>query len=76
MTKITPSIKNRVITLYKEGNSLKKLSKDLGIGESSLYYHIRKTYGRVYPEIKFNPTKQSELGEIIGAFVGDGNFFY
>ncbi|MEK6888154.1 MAG: LAGLIDADG family homing endonuclease [Candidatus Aenigmatarchaeota archaeon] len=59
--------------LIKNGSSLNYISKELGVGKTTIYYYFRKTKGRTFepPVIKF--VSDRELGEVVGIFTGDGS---
>ncbi len=67
---------NNILNLYKKGKSLNEISRKLGLPKTTIYYHTRKTFGRYYKEPYFNSKLEAELGEFVGAFVGDGNFYH
>ena len=76
MKKFSSQQINKIIVLYKNGLSLSKISSKLGIGKTSLYYHIKKRFGKKIRDVIVNESFREELGEIIGAFAGDGNFYF
>lgn len=76
MRRVTPEIKARLLKLYKKGYSLSNLSKLLNLSKTTIYYYAYNRFRKVYLEGKFNPALQHELGEFVGAFIGDGYFFY
>lgn len=61
---------------YSEGKSLTKISRETGISKGVVYYHIRKKFGRKYKPVVLNLKDKEKLGEFIGAFAGDGSFFF
>lgn len=76
MRRFLPSETDEILQLYSEGKSLNYLSKKYNHPKSSIYYITRKTFGRKYGLIKFNPDLDSEIGELVGAFAGDGSFMH
>lgn len=76
MKKFTAQRISEILLLYRNGLSLSKISNKLGIGKTSIYYHVRKRFGRKLMDVVVNESLREELGEIIGAFAGDGNFSF
>jgi intein/homing endonuclease len=60
--------------LIRSGDSLNKISGELGVAKSTIYYHYRKIRGRKYNSVVI-PENDSIVGEFLGAFAGDGSFF-
>jgi len=75
--KINQKLKRRqdMIDLIEKGFSIPKISKRLGVGKSTIYYHYNKLKGRKYPLIKI-PNEDKVIGEFLGVFAGDGSFYY
>ncbi len=65
----------KIRKLTDEGKSLNYLSKIMGSGKSAIYYQVRKFKPRMKKEIIVNLT-EFQIGELIGAFAGDGNYFH
>lgn len=61
--------------MYKEGYSLEKISKKLNLGKSTVFYWYRKYKGPTIKKIEINETLEESIGEIVGAFAGDGNYY-
>ena len=59
--------------LIDGGMSLNYISRELGIGKTTVYYYFRKMKGKTLksPVIKFDSDR--ELGEVVGIFTGDGS---
>jgi len=68
-------INEDTIALIKKGFSLNKINKITGINKSSLYYHYKKINGKKYKEVSIMGKDLEALGEFIGIFAGDGNFY-
>lgn len=64
-----------ILALSREGLSLGKISVFLGRGKSTIYYHVRKNYGRKIPPLKIIDKPTEGLGEFLGTFASDGNFY-
>lgn len=62
--------------LTLEGKSLNYLSNLIGVDKTTIYYQVRKFKSRIKKE--FNPTGLTDyqIGELIGAFAGDGSYTY
>lgn len=58
----------------RAGESLNRLSERLGLNKSTLYYHYRKIKGRRNRRAVRHTTPQHKVGELIGAFAGDGSY--
>ena len=67
--------RKQIIDLIHSGTSIPKISKQLGVYRSTIYYHYKKIKGRKYPLVKI-PNNDMVIGEFLGAFAGDGSFFY
>ncbi|MFQ6010513.1 MAG: LAGLIDADG family homing endonuclease [Candidatus Aenigmatarchaeota archaeon] len=65
---------NEIKRLRKQGNSLYEICYKTGLKKTTVYYHIKKHFGRSYKKVNFNLSNQELLGEIIGVFAGDGNY--
>lgn len=66
-------VKDKIIGMYKEGFSLKHISKVTGLNKTTIYYHTLKQFGRKYRLIIVSDNKEN-VGEFIGVFAGDGYF--
>lgn len=69
--------KTQISTIRKltiAGNSVNKICKKLRLPKSVVYYWFRKERGVTFKQIKINENLEKEIGEIIGAFAGDGSF--
>ena len=66
----------KIIALIKKGESLNKIKNKTGVSKSSLYHHYKKIHGKKYKGVKINLKDRDSLGEFIGIFAGDGNFFF
>lgn len=69
-------VTKEVIDLIREGKSLNNINKSTGIGKSTLYFHYKKIKGKKTIPIRINLSNQDSLGEFIGMFAGDGNFYF
>jgi len=64
----------QIQSLLNEGLSINKISKRLGVGKSTIYFHYKKLFGKKTKPVTFNFKDEGELGEFLGIFAGDGNF--
>jgi hypothetical protein len=62
--------------LSKKGKSIRQISNTLNINMTTVYYYTRKENGLKIRQPKFDTLNDSEIGEIIGAFAGDGSYCY
>ena len=58
-----------------EGKSLRKLAKLMNLGITTIYYHVRKFKPKQTKEFLIN-LPEEKIGEIMGAFAGDGSYYY
>ena len=65
--------KNQIIYLRKRGKSLIQICRFLKRGKSTVYYHLRKNFGRSYKLIEINLSDQGAVGEVMGLFASDGS---
>ena len=61
--------------LTDEGKSLNYLSKLMDLGKPTIYYQVRKFKPRIKKDFVVN-LKDFQIGELIGAFAGDGNYHH
>jgi hypothetical protein len=65
-----------IVKLYRTGYGIRKISKFLNIPKSTVYSYTRSRFGKKIKPVSFNSHLEKELGEIIGAFIGDGSFSF
>ena len=58
--------------LAKKGLSLKRISAQLRVPKTTVYYHIRE-YCKKMTYIDLTVLSEEEQGYLVGMFVGDGN---
>lgn len=68
-------ITEEAISMIRRGISLNKINKATGLGKSTLYFHYKKLKGKKTIPIKFNFSNETEIGEFMGIFAGDGSFY-
>lgn len=61
--------------LTDKGKSLAYLSSLLKVGKSTIYYQVRKFKPRIKKDFIVN-LNDFQIGELIGAFAGDGNYYH
>ncbi|MEK6910331.1 MAG: hypothetical protein AABW82_01005 [Nanoarchaeota archaeon] len=61
--------------LTDEGKSLNYLSKLMNLGKPTIYYQVRKFKPRIKKDFIVN-LNDFQIGELIGAFAGDGNYYH
>lgn len=72
----TEKEKTEIRKLAKNGHSVNQIKEELGLGKSTVYYHFKKEVGQKQKEKALKtPTDQEAIGEICGAFAGDGNYY-
>lgn len=62
----------KILNLRKEGKSLTEIYKILELKKTTVYYHLRKNFGRSYKLVKIRKDNLELIGEIIGIFAADG----
>jgi hypothetical protein len=75
MRRLTEEQKKLIRKLAKNGFSLNFIAKKIRLPKSVVYYWFRKTVGRKMIVVKIDNSLEEEIGEIVGAFAGDGNFY-
>lgn len=73
MRRFSSEEKNKVIKLRNEGESLDRICRLLKRGKSTVYYHLRKNFGRSYNLINLDRSNQNLVGEVMGLFASDGS---
>lgn len=74
--RLSPKEISLIRSLTFDGKSLNYLSRLLGVDKTTIYYQVRKFKPRIKKE--FNPTGLTDyqIGELMGAFAGDGNYYH
>ncbi len=75
MRRLTKKERSQIIKLYQSGKSLSQISKLFNRKKNVIYYHTRKRFGRKFKQINFKADSLEDLGEFLGAFIGDGGFY-
>jgi hypothetical protein len=65
----------KIIDLIKKDISIPKISKELNVAKSTIYYHYKKIKGRKYKKPSI-PKDYGILGEFLGIFAGDGCYYF
>ncbi len=76
MAYLSSEIRDDMINRINNCISINKISKELNLAKSIIYYHYKKIKGKKFKDVEFNFNKEDELGEFLGIFAGDGNFFH
>lgn len=61
--------------LTENGQSLNHISRVLNVGKPTIYYQVRKFKPRLRKDFIVN-INEFQIGELIGAFAGDGSYVY
>lgn len=69
-------VKEEILNMIKEGLSLNKIKRLTGINKSTLYYHYKKINGKKFSGVGIEESDLNRLGEFLGIFAGDGNFYF
>ena len=73
---LEPVVKQELLSQLKQGISINKISKTLGIAKSTIYPHYEKLNGKKYVQPIFTPESSELEGEICGIFAGDGSQYF
>lgn len=76
MKRLNKNQRDSIKNLALEGFSLNRISKELNLPKTTVYYWFRKVVGRKIKPIVINRDSKEKIGEIIGVFAGDGSFTY
>ena len=66
----------KIRKLAKQGKSLNEISNLLKVSKTTVYYWYTKTVGKKIKPIIIDRSNDFKIGEFIGAFAGDGNFYF
>lgn len=72
MRRLSRVEKVKIVKMAKIGSTLTEISKVTGIKRTTVYYWVRKALGKRIQNIIVNENDMEAVGEIIGAFAGDG----
>ncbi len=61
--------------LTEKGGSLRHISKIMNLGITTIYYQVRKFKPKQKKNFIVN-LSEKEIGELMGAFAGDGSYYY
>jgi len=75
MKRLSKKQKELIKQLTMKGYSINKISSELKIPKSVVYYWYKKFFGKKFKEVQINDNFKEDIGEIVGAFAGDGNFY-
>jgi len=75
MRRLDEKQKKTIKRLTMKGLSINKVSSKLRIPKSVVYYWYKRFFGKKFKEIRINNKLEEEIGEIVGSFAGDGNFY-
>lgn len=76
MSRISKEDRDEIIRLRKEGKSLYQICSSIGItpkNKSTVYYHLRKNFGRSYKTVEIDRSNPELVGEVMGLFASDGS---
>ena len=72
--RLDENIKQLLIKKIEDGTSINKISNELNLAKSTIYYHYKKIKGKRYQKAKIKQIGYSKIeGEIVGIFAGDGS---
>ncbi len=69
-------LRREICDRIRKGVSINKISKELNLGKSTIYYYYKKIKGKKFVEPKFKLKNSRLEGEINGIFAGDGSQYY
>ena len=64
-----------IYNMLNEGRSLNRISRQLSLNKSTVYYHYRKIFGKKTKDVNIAYVSDNKIGEFVGAFAGDGCYF-
>jgi hypothetical protein len=76
MPKMPVSKKEKLKELIMKGQSINKISEELSIAKSTIYYTYKKLKGKKFILPFFKLEKNEIEGEIVGIFAGDGSQYF
>jgi len=62
----------KILNLRKKGKSLTEIYKILELKKTTVYYHLRKNFGRSYKLVNIRQDDIELLSEMLGVFAADG----
>jgi hypothetical protein len=74
--KISDNDLGTIKKLVLNGESLNNISKLTGFNKSTIYYHSKKFKQKVDRNVYLERITLEQLGELIGAFAGDGSYYH
>jgi intein-encoded DNA endonuclease-like protein len=75
MKRLTETQRELIKKMAKDGLSLISIIKKIRLPKSVVYYWFVKEKGKKIKPIKICNDLEEEIGEIMGVFAGDGNFY-
>lgn len=76
MRRLSKTQIQKIIKLRKQGFSLNRITNELNMKKSTVYYWLRKNFGRTIKTVKVDESNMDSVGEIMGAFAGDGSYYH
>lgn len=73
---LSDELRNKACNKIRNGVSINKISKELHLGKSTIYYYYKKIKGKKFVEPEFKLGNSRLEGEINGIFAGDGSQYY
>lgn len=73
---LSNQLRDEICSRIRKDVSINKISKELNLGKSTIYYYYKKIKGKKFVEPKFKPKNSRLEGEINGIFAGDGSQYY
>jgi len=62
--------------MIRKDISLCEINRKTGIAKSTLYHHYKKIKGRKYKLVQISEEDKEKIGEFMGVFAGDGNYYF
>ncbi len=73
---LSTELRNKICSRIRKDISINKISKELNLGKSTIYYYYKKIKGKKFVEPEFKLGNSRLEGEINGIFAGDGSQYY
>lgn len=74
-SRLSKGEKEKIRKMTLEGKSLNQIVKLTGLGKTTIYYNVKDLKPRQWRKLIVNLNSE-QIGKLIGAFAGDGSYYY